>query len=1004
MAMSRKELLKLFKESKLGTLSALEQDTFLRIMMRESSMKPNVKPGDQGVITKHRTGKMLIDKKTGREYPEIEYIVSKTEKAPKKKWAYGLFQISGTTFEDSSSGIQQNAPHIKTYKDLADPKNNMEAAYWLYMSRQKRFDKGRTKYDGFLPWSVQLGGGVSEYEHHQSAISQYDLSDKKAVGVNRRKLDKQIAAGIVRPQSELAGRGSDEDYVEDEDFTEDVDDSEEEIKDDKYKIPKEKSKIRAWMKKHDWKGSDIGKMVDGKWKGYHPGDTMTPKKEESSVGAAGAEVFLENESKPVGSGPGYAAKDPEESYVDEDLNIMSKGLRETKAINAGGAMRYGEGEHYEDFKKGDPYSDITYSDPNPYSEDDDDDNITSEWTNLGGGGPVEGEEPEKKSKNELLRERQRLEAQLRKHGISYKFKKKEKKEKGLTIDELIDMPFQPLHHGGPVNKYFEGGPSLDQGTGGGQMSDSGLFDEMSSEEVITWRKANTGSLSPEDRESVNQLIIKKKKIEGNVEKNKSVLDDRPRGAADSTPLPVKFQTQSRTNYPGEEPGEWGELEDVKEPERGFTPPKEEALMTDTTKLPSSVEPSIMEATVEDSFRIEAEAKAKADKKKEEDIQPKKTQKELDLERQRDAQKKDAAYMDMQKDLIKSQIKAFNDEQEELVKIDPDRYWKSKGTISKIVAILGSAAGGYISGRYGGPNEWLGMIDKEVNRDIDAQKLDRDNQIKRKAASFKRIEMLTKHYQFMTKDKTAQKNLELIEAKIKTERMKISVKYNREKLAANDSILMKNGLTDETLAIMDVRYPKQNIRKRAVKSTKDGKWYVFNDHDAKKKAMVSVVEGEKAISSISELIDLTKKISFGTAVPGFMHGFDKDLTKVKVLRESLKGALRLEIFGPGVMTDTERALAEKIIGDPTKFFTFDSSQIEMLQTLKRKINYGIRQQLIRGGINIPPSQNDLAVKQYLASKGWRPTEENKAKTINALIKLEDKHQTGRYWVENETIPL
>jgi hypothetical protein len=235
-------------------------------------------------------------------------------------------------------------------------------------------------------------------------------------------------------------------------------------------------------------------------------------------------------------------------------------------------------------------------------------------------------------------------------------------------------------------------------------------------------------------------------------------------------------------------------------------------------------------------------------------------------------------------------------------------------------------------------------------------------------------------------------------------MKISVKYNREKLAANDSILMKNGLTDETLAIMDVRYPKQNIRKRAVKSTKDGKWYVFNDHDAKKKAMVSVVEGEKAISSISELIDLTKKISFGTAVPGFMHGFDKDLTKVKVLRESLKGALRLEIFGPGVMTDTERALAEKIIGDPTKFFTFDSSQIEMLQTLKRKINYGIRQQLIRGGINIPPSQNDLAVKQYLASKGWRPTEENKAKTINALIKLEDKHQTGRYWVENETIPL
>ena len=77
---------------------------------------------------------------------------------------------------------------------------------------------------------------------------------------------------------------------------------------------------------------------------------------------------------------------------------------------------------------------------------------------------------------------------------------------------------------------------------------------------------------------------------------------------------------------------------------------------------------------------------------------------------------------------------------------------------------------------------------------------------------------------------------------------------------------------------------------------------------------------------------------------------------------------------------------------------------MLQTLQRKINYGIRQQLIRGGINIPESQNDKVINQYLKSKGWKPTNENKAKTINALIKLEDKHKTGRYWVENETIPL
>jgi hypothetical protein len=52
--------------------------------------------------------------------------------------------------------------------------------------------------------------------------------------------------------------------------------------DEKYKIPTTRSKIAAWMKKYGWKSKDIGKMVDGKWVGYHPGDTMVqPKKEKS---------------------------------------------------------------------------------------------------------------------------------------------------------------------------------------------------------------------------------------------------------------------------------------------------------------------------------------------------------------------------------------------------------------------------------------------------------------------------------------------------------------------------------------------------------------------------------------------------------------------------------------------------------------------------------------------------------------------------------------------------
>ena len=119
---------------------------------------------------------------------------------------------------------------------------------------------------------------------------------------------------------------------------------------------------------------------------------------------------------------------------------------------------------------------------------------------------------------------------------------------------------------------------------------------------------------------------------------------------------------------------------------------------------------------------------------------------------------------------------------------------------------------------------------------------------------------------------------------------------------------------------------------------------------------------------------------------------------------MKGALRLEIFGPGVMTDTERAIAEQVIGDPTKFWTTDKAELKMLETLQQKINYGIRQQLIRAGIHLPPSQNEATISQYLRSKGWSNTDNNRAKTITALIKLEQKHGTGTYWRSEEDLPL
>jgi len=52
---------------------------------------------------------------------------------------------------------------------------------------------------------------------------------------------------------------------------------------EKFKVPKDKSKIIPWMRKYGWKSENLGKLVNGKWKGYHPGDIIEEKVEEKTI-------------------------------------------------------------------------------------------------------------------------------------------------------------------------------------------------------------------------------------------------------------------------------------------------------------------------------------------------------------------------------------------------------------------------------------------------------------------------------------------------------------------------------------------------------------------------------------------------------------------------------------------------------------------------------------------------------------------------------------------------
>ena len=505
--------------------------------------------------------------------------------------------------------------------------------------------------------------------------------------------------------------------------------------------------------------------------------------------------------------------------------------------------------------------------------------------------------------------------------------------------------------------------------------DEDIIGQMSIEEIEETRESIP--LDDPRRDQLNNIISKKKHEQENPE---DYIDDRPTGAADSTPLPVKFQSQGQTTYPGEEPAPWDEVKDVDDTTREWSetssvsgdwgPDADKILKTPSDK-------TIKEGPSKEELTIKQDMKA--------------------VESQQDFLRTQRAELD-------NEIKKYMDDELELTKIDPERFWKNKGTLDKIVAIVGQAAGAYHSARFKTKNLWKEDIDKAIDQDIAAQKLDNLNTIKMKNAAYKRIQLMTDRYKNLVSDDQAQQKLDMMKKHYAGIRMKNLKEYFTAKQESKAHRMLNRPLSTDEMNALSFKYPKQKIRERAIMG-RDGKFYLAADESEARKLRSEVIpEAEKAINAAAELTQLTKDIGFLDK----MNPFSEKKAQAKTLRESLKGALRLEIFGPGVMTDTERKIADQVVGNPNKMFTMDKTEIAKLETLMGKLNYGIRQRLRRSGLNFPPSQNEQRIKQLLALRKQKDIPQNRKKIVDDLVRSQQKaEKIGSkkvFWIFNEPLPI
>ena len=365
----------------------------------------------------------------------------------------------------------------------------------------------------------------------------------------------------------------------------------------------------------------------------------------------------------------------------------------------------------------------------------------------------------------------------------------------------------------------------------------------------------------------------------------------------------------------------------------------------------------------------------------------------------------------EKELRKAEDDAIKQAQQ-LSTIDPKRFYKNMSTFDKIVSLVGLAAGAYGSYKYGTPNAFVQRLDREVKKDIEAQALEASLEKKKLAAANFKVSVLANRLARSTKDEEKQQNfLRLSQSYRQKGLQEIKKEVKKRKDIKDLSELNKRGVTDEELAYITVNFPKLKVEDSVIKGRDGLNYRVKGGVSRANKVKEYISDAQDSLDGLNELLTYVDKVTIFEqgALNPFAAMFSEDRAKADSLRDRLVGKLRIEFFGPGVMTDQERAQAKKILGDPNAFFTTDVREKAKIRSLIMKLNYGVRNKLRADGVPLPDSPNDLRLKQMLQRRNLSDNAANRVKVIDGLIKsetdsIENGNAPGQFWDINEPLPL
>lgn len=308
----------------------------------------------------------------------------------------------------------------------------------------------------------------------------------------------------------------------------------------------------------------------------------------------------------------------------------------------------------------------------------------------------------------------------------------------------------------------------------------------------------------------------------------------------------------------------------------------------------------------------------------------------------------------------SEFKAAQNELQ-TARIDPNRMWGSTSGLGKAATILAAAVSGYLSSKTGQKNVALEMLQKSIDRDIDAQKATLNS--KHRAISGKQSQLgmlrqklgddqaandaLRDHHL-----RSAQQQLQGLSAGAASEQERNNIRVLQEDIQiAREGA----GLARKTRA--ETRHQQELFARRqaaaaAAARVQQGQWLRKQPKNAQQ-TYVRLPDGRQGLAPDSKTADRLrqKAASVGrinVIVGQLMHINSKGAESItptdRTTAASLGSSLKLEAAVAAnlgaISKDDERLVIDQIGPDPTGLFTLDSQAAAGLTTMKQTSNMGL----------------------------------------------------------------